>query len=409
MSAVRRFGPVSCAVALLALAACSKKVPAPDVPPPTAGHVGAPLTEDECRKFGEELERAISRREVETVGQLMRVGDLIDRCSTQLQLTPDERQKLLAEEAKSARRFADQLVAAVAQGSSYRLLRIREREGRQRALFRVDGAGGGWTYLEVIPMRHADGRVAAGDVYSFHNGELLSETYRRYALLMTAARRAADGAGLTDSERAAVGHADAIRTINDDMARGQFARALESVRRLPEAVRDDRSVFLIGLSAARESSPGEEYLRELERGKRLFANDPALDLMVYTHALLTKKNDTALSALERIDAAIGGDPNLWAEQGELLAEMGRTEDAKRVAERALAAAPDLIPAWLARVTIALKSRDNADVLGALKRAVDANAIVADAAAIGTNADFVEFVKSPQFAEFKKWLAERGKK
>src|SRR5262245_18796310 len=120
------------------LVGCGKKRPDPDSadPAPAAVHVGDPLTEDDCKEFGEKLEKATVAGDTATVNKLFRINDMLERCVSDLGLSANERKGLLTGAARSGGEFGGQLIKVVKEGGSYSVLRARTVDGRPRVIMR---------------------------------------------------------------------------------------------------------------------------------------------------------------------------------------------------------------------------------------------------------------------------------
>jgi tetratricopeptide (TPR) repeat protein len=408
MPAVRRFLPAVALVALGALAACSKKVPAPDAPAPAAVHTGAPLTDDDYRKFGKELERAAAAGDRETVKRLLRLSDMVARSVSDFPLSASERTSLLAGAANGAESIVGQLITEAKTAGHYKFLRARESAGKRVAIMRLLNAEGGVNYHEVSLIRYADGQVGAEDLYVHATGETLTQTYRRVVLpgLAEAKRGLLDR--LNGSDRLFTKNLPTIQSAMQEVRAGQHASALARLRGLPAELRDQKIFALIAVQAA-QGCDEAEYLKELERLRKLFPNDPTVELVLLDYYALKRQFDEAIRVIDRLNAAVGGDPHLVATRALMLGEAGRAAEAKTEAERAIAEEPTHEFCYSVRVGLALKQKNFADALAWLKKGVEVGAVDTDTDGLLAAPDYAEFVKSPQFAEFGKWLAERGKK
>jgi tetratricopeptide (TPR) repeat protein len=397
------------AVAAIAVG-CKKKGPDPDTPgpAPAVAHTGPPLTGDDYREFGAKLERAVAEGDKTEVDRLVRVLDLVERSAGDLQLTPSERKGLSAGASRSTQQFSQQFIDAAKAGGSYSVVRVRTVNDRPRILLRLIPADGGVDYHEYSLARYPDGRVATEDIYIYSMGESLTETFRRVLLgLLPAGNRGALDR-LSGGEKLMARHIGDLTTMTAQVRGGQHREGLATFRRLPAELQKHKVFQLIAVHAAQGSGDEAEYLAEMERFRRDHPNDPAADLLSIDYHLLKKQYDEALNGIDRLDKAVGGDPFLDALRASGLMELRRYEEARAAAERAVEALPKMLQGYMVRAAIAAEEKDHADTLVWLRKLVEVAEQDPDPADLTADEGFAEFVKSPQFAEFKKWVAARKK-
>jgi tetratricopeptide (TPR) repeat protein len=149
-----------------------------------------------------------------------------------------------------------------------------------------------------------------------------------------------------------------------------------------------------------------DYLAALETFRKLYPNDPAIDLHSIDYYLLKKRYDEAHKAIDRLNEAVGGDPYLGVLHGHVWMEAGQFEKARRAIERGIKEEPHLTNGYWSRITLSLREKKHADTLHWLKMIVEKCQVeIQDLAAVP---DYADFVKSPQHGEWQKWYAGRRK-
>jgi tetratricopeptide (TPR) repeat protein len=146
----------------------------------------------------------------------------------------------------------------------------------------------------------------------------------------------------------------------------------------------------------------------MERFRKDHPNDPAGNLVSIDYYLLKKDYDESVKMIDRLDESLGGDPYLALMKAGVLADAGRFKEARAAADQAIKDAPKLPQAYWMRATVSTKAKDHKDTLACLKTLVEKVEPNLAAGDLPADERFVEFVKTPQFDEFKKWLAERAK-
>ena len=399
--------PLVFLVPLVAVAVgCQKKnVPAPDAagPAPAATHTGDPLTEADCLAFGRDLEKAVANGDTMAVERLLRFGDMVERSVSDFGLNTDEKKGLmLGVNTISGQMIAD-FIEPVKNGGSYTVLRTHTVDGRPRVLLRLLGPDGALNYHDFSLVRYADGQIATDDVYIYLSGEPFSQTLRRVLAGLLGEMK---GRGKPEGPRTR--HLQDLQSMVAQLRNGQAKEALATFRRLPAELQKDKVFRLLAIQAAQETNDDDEYITEIEAFRKDHPDDPAGDLVSLGYDILKKKYDEALKGLERLDKALGGDPYLGVMRAGVFVEAGKFKEAREAAEKAIADDPKLAPAYRGRVTIALRENNNADALTWLKKMAEATPEAVDADALKADPDFAGFVASPQFAQFKTWLAQRKK-
>lgn len=392
------------------LIGCKKKVPDPESAgaAPAAAHTGAPLTEDDYRAFGEKLEKAVAAGDNATVEKLFRIHDLIERSVSDLGMSANEKKSLLAGAASVGGQFGGQLTKAVKEGGSYSVLRVRTVDGRPRVLMRLLGGEGAVNYHEFTLIRYPDQQIATEDVYIYLSGEPLTQTLRRLVLGIMAELNKGAFSKLAGEEQVLTKHMGDLTKMSRMVQNGQHKEALAVFRKLPAELQKNKVVQIVAIQAAGGTGDDNDYLTEIERFRKNHPNDAAGDLISIDYYLLKKNYDETIKLLDRLDKSLGGDPYLETLKANMLAEAGRFKDARASAEKAIEGAPKLPQAYWVRVTVATKEKDHKDTLKCLKTIVETIEPTLEPGALLADDRFTNFVKTPEFEEFKKWLATRAK-
>ena len=138
-------------------------------------------------------------------------------------------------------------------GGHFRLLHLHQKDGQQRALFRLVRPSGEVTYHDCILLRHADGKVRIDDAYLFAAGEMFSEGMHREL----AASLAKGAIVLWPKGRPATVEndyatcADKLAGMKRRIEEGKFREALDIYQDLPDRFKTEKYVLLARLQAAR--------------------------------------------------------------------------------------------------------------------------------------------------------------
>ena len=349
-------------------------------PPPPVAPV-----EDEgaARELGEAFIAAAEAGDRAAVARLIDLDALLDAATTGMEIPPDDRRQFAAGFSGTADGMAEQYVAA-GQSGGLRLLGDDGApgvDGPPGALIRLINEGGGLNYLILYPT--PDGRI--GDMYVFASGERFSATLRRLLGPLLAGTRA-------EKEGAA-----RLGEMNAAVQRGDAAAAERLYQTLPESLKANRGVQVIRAIGAAGGDP-DAYAAVLADVDRRFPNDPSLDLLkidAYAEDL-----DRLIPTLERLDAALGGDPHLRGLLAEYLPDAGRADDALKIARAAVAEEPDLAQAQFGMLSALIAVGDHAAAAETLRTLRDEFGLAFEPADLAElYPEGQAFLDSPEYAAF----------
>jgi tetratricopeptide (TPR) repeat protein len=388
---------------------CSKKVPNPESAgvAPAVAHTGAPLTEDDCREFGEKLQKAIAIGDTAAAHRLFRINNLLERSISDLDLSASEKKGVLTGAAKAGTEFPAQFIRIVKEGGNYSLLRVRIVEGRPRVLMRLITDEGALNYHEFTLVRYPDQEIATEDVYIYTSGEPLSQTFRRLLLGIMAENRGGF-ARLREEDKIYTKNAGVIGKMAMMVRNGQSKEALDTFRKLPAELQKNKVFQIVAIQAASGTGDDNDYLTEMERFRRDHPNDPAAEILSIDYYLLKKNYGETLKTIDRLDKSLGGDPYLDCMRASAMADAKKFKEARTFADKAIKDAPKIPQAYWTRTTVATMANDHDDTLKCLKVLVEKAEPTLEASNLQADERFAKFVTTAQFDEFKKWLASRPK-
>jgi tetratricopeptide (TPR) repeat protein len=393
---------------VLFVAGCKKELPNANTPgvAPAAVHTGAPLTEADGQAFGAKLESAIAAGDTAAVKDLMRPAEILERSVSDLGLSSSDKKNLFTLGERVSSTFPEQFTKVAADGGSYDVIRVRMVAGRPRVIVRLMHPEGASNYHEYTLIRYPDNQIAAEDVYIYLSGEPLSHTFRRIMLNILNMQHKGFK-NLNKEEQVLVDHQQDINTMTTMVRNGQHAEAFAIYQKLPAELHNNKLVQIVAIQAAGGSGDDEAYMAEMERFRKNFPKDAAGDLISIDYYLLQKKYDEALAAIDRLDNALGGDPYLNSMRANVFIEMGKLPEAREHADKALQETPKIAQVYWTKVTVTALAKDHDETRDTLKLIVEKIDPTLTPEDIKNDERFVEFVKTPQFEELKKWLAKRG--
>jgi hypothetical protein len=364
-----------------------------------------PLGEAECIAFAKAMEKEVAALDGAATLRRFDWAALLDRVTAGYDPNTDFVRKFrsgfLASRGEAGMEVPV-IIDNVRNGGSYTLLRIHERDGAKRALFRLLMPGRGVGYHDCVLARGKDGQPTIVDIDVLAAGETLSAQFRTLFLAAAAEESKGFMEKLLTSESDLAKHYGDIKTMQRLTREGRPDEALRVYRSLPASLRQSKMVLLHRLRAAQALGPGDEYATALADLRARYPNDPCTDLLSVDDCLLRKRYDEALAGVDRLDKAVGGDPYNDVLRGNIHYMKGDRDAAIRCLNRAIAAEPTLEDPYWSLVQLSLDEKkfdETARLLSRIEKTLGLK--LGDLTDIDA---YAEFVKS---AEYRKWLG-RGK-
>jgi hypothetical protein len=390
-------------VTLLALTGCVQKKHVASGAAPSLTSAGPAPTVAECEAFGRRYAAALTAHDRRVLEDCLRIKEWVRRSVSDMAMSSKARHAF-ENSAGNPAQFFDRFAGARA-----KFLRVRHVDGKPRVVIRVYyEENKQWTYQECPLVRYPDGKVAAEDLLIVENGEMVTATLRRFALLLLATM---DQVPL---DRLRVGEPDLIKAtktitqMNAEAKQGNHQAALAAYGQLPASLRKDKTFLLLAMQSAVEV--GEEpFGTLLDTFRKTYPDDPAVDHGMLTYCFLKKDYHGARESLDRIIASLGDDAWLRSQRASTFIETNRLTEAKTELDKAITMEPDLnIPYWW-YVTIALKEQNHAEAVTWIKKAVEQCNSQLDDEYFKKYPDYSEFVKTKEYAEVMRWYEKRDKK
>jgi len=203
--------------------------------------------------FARKIERAVSQGN----GQLMDAAFDLDILMERMLGGRGISAKTISGIKQGVRQSLDlgrQLNRIVANGGSYKLLKLHRQGNELRALYRLQ-AEDGLNYHDAVLVKK-NGRVRIADIYVFISGEYLSATMRRFALPVITRQEKSPLMKLLTKESEFVKSFPRVMSMTNAVRAGKPVEALGIYDKLPASVQRDKSVMLLRFKAATLKGPG---------------------------------------------------------------------------------------------------------------------------------------------------------
>jgi hypothetical protein len=366
--------------------------------------------EKECRQWSALFEKAVRSGDLTSCNDLIDWSTLLETVAALPNPSPQQAKKRaefiewLKPRFASQNGFAGQMIAMVRDRGSFKLLRLREVDGRRRAQFRAIANENGLNYYEFILASSKDGSVRAVDLYVIAMAQLQSENLRPWFLTWMHSADSERQDQLSPVERDIVKYATDVAAMADAARAKQPRRVLEIYQRLPDSLKRTKALLSARLASASLVSEAD-YLRAFDDFQKYFPNEAGSDLIALNGFFVRKSYEPALASVDRLDKALGGDPYLKVTRAIILLEQGKAEASRKMAERAIVEEPTLFQAYEFLINHSIQTRNFAKTTELISTMESKfNWKLPD---LTTDPACAEFVKS---AEYKTWLkSRRGEK
>jgi tetratricopeptide (TPR) repeat protein len=391
---------------VLALTGCSEKNKSST---PSGGGVSAvspaPATErpsdDEVQTLIASIESHVDARDIEGFNAEVDWNAILDRALDGLPLKPGSaaefRKEILRTATSHDLSIIGQIFKQLDSGGSLRLLRVRDHEGGFELLYRLI-PDTGVTYYAFRLAKQPNGKVLIVDIYPFISSEYFSAKIRHGAMAFVEYESRNVWQKLTRREVAFIEHSPTRVKMKKAALAGRFDEAWQLLESLPEEIRYHRSTVSAAVMVGQQIDEGR-YAAYLERVRKNYPNDPSLDLTLLDLYGLKKQWNKFQEGLDRLDQMLGGDPYLDVMRGLGYDEEGKHAEAKQAYASAIKALPDEEHVYWFAIASSRNHGEFADMAARLDALAARFGMTFEN--LETEPVYAEFVKSPEYAEWKK--------
>ncbi len=260
--------------------------------------------------------------------------------------------------------YGQRILDVMEDTGSYKFLRLQRVNNEYRALFRMLDAEGGLNYHNMYLTQTKSKEVKIVDIYTFSNGELMSDTLRRGFLPLMYDAEKGIIKKLLGWESDFVKNLPKIQKMQELNREGKNEEALKIYYELPSSLQKDKNLLILRLRYAADVDE-KEYDSAMQAFRKGFPNDPALDLLMIDSHVINKKYNEAIQSVNRLDKSVGGDPYLHIMRGNIYHADNKFGPAKESAKKAIAEEPQLIDAYWLLVAISLDEKNYKETTRAL--------------------------------------------
>lgn len=285
-----------------------------------------------------------------------------------------------------------------------KMVKVTEIDGFPTVMLRVLPEGGGVNFLGAMVRPDGDSfRVI--DAYNYLFGLTVTEESARGAIAMAPTASGTSFAkrllGLKAGQQ---GTEKDVMAILSDFGGQKFASVVDRYSKLPKEVQDQRNMFVIylqclmGLNGDSKYEPA--YKAALGEARRILGKNSAVEMLLVDLYFLEEDYAAAEKAIASMDEVVGKDAYLEFLAGTACALGDDLEGALRHAALGRKLEPDMPSLVDLMLTIHAKKKDYRSLVDELRAFKHTHGITIKEDSL-TEPMYVEFLKSPEFAAWKK--------
>ena len=385
---------------------CPAMVLAEEPAAPVAVKGLPPVDEEQAIKFAKSLIAAVKAGE--GTQKLLDWTALIDRSAAGLDVPLGMKtgfRQGVQNSAGAPEGLFGQIRKQIELGGSYKFIRVYTDADGTRVKIRLLPAAGGVNFHDFL-IQEVRGQVIAVDFKIALAGEDFSQIMRRFLIPLVAQENRGILERLTAQESALIKHLGDLQAITKAVQEGHPEEVAGIVSRLPEEVRNEKLCLLQELHAAQALGENDKMESIIARYRRIYPNDPAVDMLSIDYFALKKQLDQALLSAERFRKSTGDEAYMLTMIADLQWQLGNLKQARASVDKAIEREPDFLNAHWTLVAIALSQKEYTTVRKTLQRLTTDFAVVLDPQVIRTEPTYAEFVKSPEFDRLLKFIEAR---
>lgn len=271
--------------------------------------------------------------------------------------------------------------------SGFEYLRTHKVKNEQRFICRVLLEEGTINYFDLI-VEKKNNQLKIVDFYSFMFTDYYSNVMGNLLL-----------AAFPDSEfeKASMKEFKNLQKMVKAKQTGDFAKAVELYKQLPEKLKQDKVSLGIRLSAAQQVSI-EEYKDAIDDYYKYYPNEPGLNLLLIDRYIIDDDYEKALEAVDKTDSIVGGDVYLELYRANINTYLGNYLLSKNSFEKFLAKFPGYIDAYPVYVSILLVYDEYAKAIEVVKNCKENYNF--DPLKELSQEDYPEFYASEEYKKYK---------
>lgn len=358
-------------------------------------------TEAQAEDLVKQLDAAIAHQSAGEVGRLFDQNQLMDQILAGFAVIPEEKDEVVRglKQVEGVSDLPDKIVAAVRNGGDYRFVRLVQKDGQFRPLYRLTmPEDGGVNYHELVVEVSAD-KPLITNVYLYLSGESLSESVRRVLIPALAAEDASIVGELSGTEAEILKNREVLRQMNGLISQQKFEDAYAKFSELSPELQRERSMLMTRLVISQGLSDAEQEAAVEEMAKQT-PGQPCSDFPLFALRKKQARHEDVIQIVDRLQKSIN-DPYLDLLKVDALLAVGKTDEAREAVVRVKTACPDRSDVYWMEIAVSLKTRS-----------FDETARLLDEVGKTFGLEFRDLSTVPEYSEFisseqgKAWLKKQ---
>ena len=343
-----------------------------------------PATEEaEAKTWGEELAKAIAEDDIASAQGLIDF-DVLNERSIDGITSQNFRKGFKGGADQGVRSLIAQFAA---DGTSYDFLGVKQTPFGPSPLMRMVDANGACNYYLWRLYKTPKNKLVGADIYIFLTGESFGDTMRRLVLLSAPKGEQTFFQKLVGAEKEMAKHQVKLMEMLGAVQAGDTDKILNTYASLPKSLKREKFLQITHLTTLANGSE-DDYVEAIEEFKKIFPDDPSVDLVTLDLYYIKKQFEEMYQALDRIEKVTGPDAHLLTLRSAALMEEKKYDEASEVLEKAVKAEPKFENAYWNAIKVALAKKDLDSTNKLLKTIVET---------FGYNQ--FDFASDPMFAPF----------
>lgn len=255
-----------------------------------------PLTKEEVRAFAKQIELSVEKRE----GRILDAAFDEKAFLKKMNLEPSQYNESIRRGIKTGLKWGTKLTEGISSKGSYSFIKQYEKNNVHHLLFRLyDHSSLNYHDFE---LKRTNGKPGIVDIYIYVTGEKISETLK--GLVVDSKDEFSDRSA-PDKD----GDIDKLPHLRKLIEEGKNREALDIYDNLTEKMKKNRTFQLMHVQICAGLTE-EEYANAIAEYKRLYPNEPNMQLLLIDGYVLRREYDKALEAVNELDKMIDKDPLL---------------------------------------------------------------------------------------------------
>lgn len=347
--------------------------------------------------IAESLVNAANAGDLDRLEALFDWQELVRRATDGLPIVEDRRnsfQRGAIEGARSTGILFD--LATASRGDvKLRVLRIFADERGRWIGLRILRKQGGFEHASFLIQHRPDGSDRIVDFQVLTRGELISFTIRQL-LISSLGADETFLQRLKEGDRTLRAQFRALREVQTLAAEGKLTEAAQLVRALPEELRRQKAIALNWTAVTAQLEDDAPYREAIEFLLKHHPDDAAALVASIDYYAMTQEYDKALQVVGAVEKLTLPDPYFRVLEASVLISAERMADAKKSAQAAIEAEPDLVDGYQALLLANLGDNDFAGTSKVLLEVAKRFGVEPDL----TSEEYAAFVASSEYESYR---------